>query len=138
MANQNTAAQAQPANFGDQVIGGVDLPRIDLDPYIGKDAKIELIEEFEGAYGPYVRLSTAVIDKIKKQSGSDVIELRASRVLGLVRVEKDGKSVVGWGNESKTAAFLKAKGASHYRELLGKSIKIQTQTNKEGQTFLTF
>ncbi|MBV6340344.1 hypothetical protein [Candidatus Magnetobacterium casense] len=129
---------AQPANFGDQVVGGVDLPKIDLDPFIGRDAKIELCEEFEGAYGPYVRLSTAVVEKIKKTGGDGMIELRASKVLGLVRVEKDGKQVIGWGNESKTAAFLKAKGVSHYRELVGKSVKIQTQTNKEGQTFLTF
>jgi hypothetical protein len=132
----NTAAQ--PANFGDQVIGGVDLPKLDLDPYIGRDAKIELCEEFEGAFGPYIKLSTGVVESIKKTGGDGNIELRASKVLGLVRVEKDGKTVIGWGNESKTAAFLKAKGVTHYRELVGKSVKLQTQTNKEMQTFLTF
>jgi len=128
---------AQPADFGDAVVGGVDLPKLDLDPYIGKDAKIELIEEFEGAHGPYVKVSSNIIDEIKKTNG-EMIHLRASRVLGLVRVEKDGKQVIGWGKESKTAAFLKAKGVEHYRDLKGKSVKVQTQTNKEGQTFLTF
>lgn len=135
--NQNNQVAAQPANFGDSVVGGVDLPKLDLDPYIGKDAKIELVEEFEGAYGPYVKISTSVIDTIEK-ANKEKIQLRASKVLGLVRVEKDGKQVIGWGNESKTAAFLKAKGVSHYRELVGKHVKVQTQTNKEGQTFLTF
>lgn len=128
--------QNQPANFGDAVVGAVELPKIDLEPYIGKDAKIELVEEFEGKHGPYVRLSTSIIDTVER--GAKKIELRASRVLGLVRVEKDGKEVIGWGHESKTAAFLKVKGVAHYRDLLGKLVKVQTQLNSDGQTFLSF
>lgn len=126
----------QPVNFGDSVVGAVELPKLDLTPYIGKDAKIELVEEFEGKHGPYVKISTGIVDTIER--GDKKIELRASRVLGLVRVDQDGKEVIGWGSESKTAAFLKARSVKHYRDLLGKSVKVQTQENKEGQTFLSF
>ena len=126
---------AQPVNFGKKVVGEVELPKLNLDPYIGRDATIEKVEEYEGKHGPYVKVSSSIIDTV--EMGKEKIDLRASKILGLVETEVDGKMVIGWGSESKTAAFLKSKDVKHYRDLVGKDVKVQTQLTND-TTFLTF
>ena len=113
-----------------QVVGEVEMPKLDVDAYLGKDAKIEAVETHEGQYGYYVKVLSSSLGTFNDKP------INASRVFGLVTLE-DGK--IGWGSESKLAGFLTKFGVSHYNELIGKDVKIsKTQANADGEEFLTF
>ncbi len=107
----------------------IELPKLDVTKYIGKRAHIETVEECDGEHGYYIKVRTTVLDKAGEK------ELRASRIYGL---QQDANGQWGWGKETKLGLFLKKMGVSHYNDLVGKEVVVQTQTNKEGQEFLTF
>lgn len=111
----------------------IELPTIDVSKYIGKKAKIELVTEHKGTFGYYVKVATAVIDTV--QGGKNPIQLRASRIFGLFE-DKNGK--VGWGKATKLGLFLQKMNAKHYKNLVGKDVIVQSQTNSNGTDFLTF
>ena len=117
-------------SLGDKVVGAVELPKFDVDKYLGTDALIEAVEEHEGQYGYFIKVISSEIDKFGDEP------IKASRVFGLVTLEN---GTIGWGTETKLAGFLKKYGVEHYNDLVGKPVKIiKTPVNKDGKEFLTF
>jgi hypothetical protein len=116
-----------------QNTGEIELPKLDVSGYVGRKTKIVKVGEYEGKFGNFIKLETETIDTLERDSGS--IEVRATRVFGLQK-DKDGN--IGWGAKTKLGVYLAKMGVTHYRDLVGKEVVIQTTTNKEGVDFLTF
>lgn len=114
----------------------IELPKLDLEPFVGQKAVIEKVEEFEGAkYGYYVKLSTGVLDTIENSKG-ETTEIRATLVLGL---QKDENNKVGWGKDTNMGRFLAKHKLKHYNDAKGIQVLIITQTSKkDGKDYLTF
>ncbi len=112
--------------------GEIELPKLDVTKYIGTKAKIASVTEHKGNYGFYIRVATDVIDTVG--DGDNKIELKPSRIFGL---QSDSTGRIGWGADTKLGAFLKKMQVAHYRDLVGKEVIVQTQTNNDTD-FLTF
>lgn len=123
MSEENGAKKVQLS-----ATGRIVLPKIDLTQYIGKDTRIAAVEELEGDYGYFVRVTSEPVGMIGENP------LCASVVLGL---QEDNNGNIGWGEDTKMDLFLKSKGVNHYNELPGVAVKVQIKTNKQGQQFLT-
>jgi hypothetical protein len=134
MEEKKTNDKVKEVHFGDKLVGEMEMPQIDVAQYIGKKSVILEVKEFQGEFGPFISIWTDIIDTIER-GNSDPIQLRASKMFGLTEV--DGK--IGWGKESKLAVFLKKHGVSHYKDLVGKTVVVQTiQNKKDGKDYLTF
>jgi hypothetical protein len=137
MVEEKKNIESEIENEGDEVrLEGtceIELPQIDISKYIGKKTKIELVTEHQGAFGYFVKVQSVIIDTItgRKQP----IELRASRIFGL---QENDENQIGWGKTTKLGLFLKKMRVSHYKDLVGKEIVVQSMTNKDGREFLTF
>ena len=115
--------------------GEIDLPQLDLTPYIGKKVKIESVTEHQGEFGYYIKIQTAVIDTLTEKR-KEPLELRASRIFSL---QEDEKGKIGWGKDTNLGQFLKKKKVEHYKDLVGIEIVVQTTTNKkQNRDFLAF
>lgn len=114
--------------------GVIDLPKFDLTPYIGRESKIEFVEEHEGQYGYYVKLLSESLGT-RMHEGKEV-EIRASKVLGL---QIDAEKKIGWGPKTNMSRYLAKMKVEHYNELQNMKIFIQTTTSKkDGNEYLTF
>ena len=115
--------------------GKIELPKIDVSKYVGKKAKIENAEIFQskkfGSY--YAKIQTKIVDTLG--TGDKKIELRGSRVFGLHQ-DEDGN--VGWADNTKLGVFLTKMKVKSLKELVGKEVILQTQTNESGTDFLSF
>ena len=129
-----TDENMRSVDLGKRVVGEIDLPSFDVRPYIGKELKIEKVEELEGKYGFCVRISTEIVDTFKNAQGED-IEIRGSKIFGLF-VDKDEN--IGWGDRTKLGRFLKKMGVTHYKKLLGKPVILQSKTGEDGRDYLEF
>jgi len=115
--------------------GEIDLPQLDLTPYIGKKAKIAAVTEHKGEFGYYVKIQTEVIARLTEKR-KEPLELKASRIFSL---QEDEEGRIGWGKETNLGLFLKKKGVKHYKDLVGKEVIVQTVTNKKQQRdFLSY
>lgn len=113
----------------------IELPQLDLTPYIGKKVKIEAVTEHKGDFGFYIKVKTEVIDTLTEKR-KEPLELRASRIFSL---QEDEKGNIGWGKDTNLGLYLKKKGVKHYNDLIGQEIVVQTVTNKKQQKdFLSF
>lgn len=132
---ETTTEKDEEVQLGDKVVGEIELPSIDISQYIGRDTKIERIKEKKGQYGFYIIVETEVIDTIEK-TNKEKIELRASRIFGL---QQDENGNIGWAKDTKLYVFLKKYKVTHYRDLVGLTVKVQTVTNKkDNKDYLTF
>lgn len=114
----------------DKVVGEVELPKLNVDEFVGNKAVIESTEEHKGQYGYFIKV---ISSKITEHNGNDV---KATRIFSLTELA-DGQ--IGWGSESKLAGFLKKHNVKHYAELVGKDVVItKSQENAQGESFLTF
>lgn len=113
---------------GVNVTGPIAVPKLDVKQYIGKKVEIAAANVYEGKYGYYVRVTTEVVDTLGKDT-----PITASKVFGLVNVD----GVIGWDEEGKLAAFLKAHKVEHFRDLVGKTVIVQTEQRGDKE-FLTF
>ena len=116
--------EIKPVELGDKVKGEIELPTLDIKPYIGQKTTIENISEHEGKYGYFIKLETEVIDTIEdfKTKDGSPLKLRASMIFGLQTNKKDE---IGWGKDTKLAVFLKQNKVEHYRDLAGKEVTVQ-------------
>jgi hypothetical protein len=130
-----TEEKNKQVNLEGLMVGEVELPKLDVNPYLSKKVKVASVEVQQGNYGYYYVLKTDIIDVIKNADGSG-FELRASKLLGLTTLP-DGK--VGWGSKSKTAAFLKQYKVKTPEEMKGKTVTLIPMYNVDKDTtFLTF
>ena len=115
--------------------GEIDLPQLDLNPYIGNKVKIEAVTEHKGDYGFYIKVQTEVVATLTEKR-KEPLELRASRIFSL---QEDESGKIGWGKDTNLGVFLKKHKADHYKDLVGKEIVVQTVTNKkQKRDFLSF
>lgn len=128
METKKTEKQVKLSNTGK-----IDLPKFDPKPFIGKKVEIVSVKEFEGNFGYYVKVTSDTVTTIQTKEGEK--EVTASVLLGL---QTDSEGNIGWGEGTKTDAFLKKMKVKHYNDLLGKVVTIQTRTDKDGNEFLTF
>lgn len=110
----------------------IELPTLDISPYVGKMTKIASVEEYQGRFGYFVKVETEALDTI--DFGGEQKPLTASKIFGL---HQDKEGNIGWGEDTKLGLFLKKMNAQHYNDLVGKEVQVQKQTNKDGQEFLT-
>lgn len=117
--------------------GEIELPQVDLAPYVGKKAAIEDVEELKGNYGYFIRVVTGTVATLDiKDKDGKPIELKGSRIFGL---QESDEGQIGWGEKTKLGQFLKKMGVDHYNDLVGEEVVIQTITNKaDGKDYLTF
>jgi hypothetical protein len=112
----------------------VEAPEIDLMPYVGRRVRIAGVTEHRSSFKDresyYIRVVTETVGMIGPKP------LVGSRNFGLIQ-DRDGKTW-GWTDMSKLGLYLSVKKANHYRELIGKDVVLQVQSNEEGKRFLTF
>ena len=111
----------------------IELPKIDVKPYIGKKTRIEKVSPKRGVFGLCLKVETEIVDTIV--GGKIPIMLRGSRIFGLY---EDAEGCVGWGENTKLGVFMKKMGVKQPKELVGKEIILQKTTAKSGSEFLTF
>jgi len=132
--NQNQEKQDTLVELGDKVKGQIELPTLDISPYIGRKVKIEKVEEHKGNFGYYIKIISEVVDEVDGRDGK--IELRATRVFGL---QEDKDNNIGWGEKTKLGVYLKKMNVDHYKKLVGKEVVCQSQTSSDdGKDYLTF
>ena len=112
--------------------GVIELPKIDITKYIGKTVNIIAVEEHKGTYGYYIKVIGDSLEQIETKD--KLIELRPTKIFSL---QTDNSGSIGWGSETKLAAFLKKMKVKHYKELIGKKAIVQSQLNNDTE-FLTF
>ncbi len=131
-----TTSGAVPVQLGD--VGPVEVPQVDLTQFVGRKTTIEMVETFKGDYGYYVAVTTKPLD----EKGT----FRARRNFGLdegyVIDPANGSKIpkIGWGPKSDLTAFLNQKGVTHFNQLIGKEVVVQTKASKKDKTklFLNF
>jgi hypothetical protein len=147
--NQKGGINQMAENTADDVwdgaapVGGLERPKLDISPYVGKMAKIEKVELLKGAFGPYFKISTEpVAREVKDQNGKVIkdkngapIQVRASKVFGLFQ---DAEGKWGWDDESKLGLFLKQMKVKNPEQLFGKEVQCQKTAEKDGKQYLTF
>jgi hypothetical protein len=118
---------------------------INIDQYIGQEVLIDIVEEYQSEYNGkptyYIKILTQEIlimgekgDLALDESGKP-IQIRASKLFGL---QKDSEGNIGWGKETKLGNYLKSKKVEHYKDLKGKSVRLQKTEPKNGKEYLTF
>jgi len=110
-------------------IGMIDLPTFDVKEYIGKESTIESATTHQGQFGYYVKVET------KKVAEFGDKEIKASKIFGL---QEDENQKIGWGAETKLGLYLAKMKVTHFKDLVGKKVILQSRTNKDGNDFLDF
>lgn len=114
--------------------GEIELPKLDLTPYIGKKVKIADVKTLDGKYGYVVKILSDKLDDLTLATGEKK-PLCASRLFGL---HKDADGNIGWGDRTKLGIFMAKMKCKTLKQLIGKEIIVQSQANKDGQEFLAF
>jgi hypothetical protein len=115
-------------------IGKIDLPKINVSKYIGKKAKIESIDIYEGSFGQYVKILTETLEILG--TGKNQVCVKASKILGL---QQDSEGLWGYGEGTKLDAFLKKYKCDVLNDLIGVEVILQSQISKENNTeFISF
>lgn len=129
--NQNNLVE-----LGNKVVGQIELPSIDISPYVGKKVKVAAVTEYEGNFGYYIKIATETVATLTETDrDGNPISLVATRIFGL-QTDKDGQ--IGWGEKTKLGLFLKKKGVKHYKDLVGKEVVTTSVTNSDdGKDYLS-
>ena len=114
--------------------GEIELPTIDVKKYIGTKSKIAKVDECEGNFGFFIKVQSEILETI--EGGENPIEMKATRIFGL---QKDSTGKIGWARNTNLGNFLEKMSVTHYRDLIGLSIIVQTLVNKKDKKdYLTF
>jgi hypothetical protein len=133
---ENDEGQTKLVETKFEKTGEIELPSLDISPYIGKRVKIEKVSECIGEFGECVKVETEIVDTLTmKTNPPKIIDLRGSHVFGL---QKDSDGRIGWGEKTKMGVFLKKMKVKHYKDLKGKEVILQAKTSKKGGEFLDF
>ena len=129
--------QENQVELGDKVVGQIELPSIDISPYVGKMMKVAEVKEYEGNFGYYIKITTETVATLdQKDKDGNPIVLKASRMFGL---QEDEAGQIGWGEKTQLGTFLKKKKVSHYKDLVGVEVVTTSVTNKnDGKDYLSF
>ena len=71
-----TENQENLVDLGSKVVGQIELPSIDISPYVGKMVKVADVKEYEGNYGYYIRITTETVATLdqKDKDGNPIID----------------------------------------------------------------
>ncbi|HUV72249.1 MAG TPA: hypothetical protein VMW25_04515 [Clostridia bacterium] len=133
---ENTKMEKDENEIELEDTGEIELPEIDVSKYIGTETEIETVKEyrgknFEGKASFYIIVKTKSLETLANGK-----ELCASRLFGL---QEDDEGKIGWGKKTNLGAFLAKYSKSHYKDLVGMKVKVQTTTNKkDGKDYLSF
>jgi RNase P/RNase MRP subunit p29 len=129
--NQNSLV-----NLGDKVVGQIELPSLDISPYVGMKVKVAAVEEHEGNFGYYIKIVTETVATLTEtDKEGKPISLTATRIFGL-QTDKEGQ--IGWGEKTQLGTFLKKKSVKHYKDLVGKEVVTTSVTNSnDGKDYLS-
>lgn len=132
-----TENQQNLVDLGDKVVGQIELPSIDISPYVGKKVKIATVQEYEGNFGYYIKAETETVATLEqKDKDGNPIVLKASRIFGL---QSDAQGQIGWGAKTKLGVFLKKKNLKHYKDLIGTEVVTTSVTNENDEKdYLSF
>lgn len=113
----------------------IELPTLDIRPFLNIKTKIEKVEyqegkEYRGKPSYFAKFTTQVIGK------SGDIEIRASKIIGL---QMDENGQVGWGKGTQMDIFLKKFKVKSPKEMIGKEVLTSAIVNKNsGKEFVSF
>lgn len=123
--------------LGKRVVGQIELPTIDITPYIGKKVNVATVQEYEGNFGFYIKVTTESLATLKqKDKDGQPISLKATRIFGL---QTGLNNEIGWGEKTKLGVFLRKKNLKHYKDLIGKEVITTSVTNElDEKDYLSF
>ena len=131
--------QTNLVELGEKVVGEIELPSIDISPYVGKKVKIASVTEHEGNFGFYIKITSeivATLNDVKDNATGKPVELKATRIFGL---QQDANQNIGWGAKTKLGVFLKKKNIKHYKDLVGVEVVTTSVTNNDDEKdYLSF
>jgi hypothetical protein len=114
-----------------KLVGGIEVPKLDLQQYIGKEVKIADVQQFNGAFGFYLKIISTPVDIL----GAEKKPVTATKIFSLYTDKETGET--GWGTKSKLSEYLVLKKVSSPEQLIGKSVKVQVEM-KDEKEFLSF
>jgi len=120
----------------DVELGEIELPQIDVKPYVGRRVKIDNVKTLEGSrFGNIIlRIQTEIVETV--EGGKRPIEIRGSRIFG---IHEDANGNMGWSPQTKLGQFLKRMKAKKPDDLIGQEVTLQVQPSTSGGAdFLTF
>jgi RNase P/RNase MRP subunit p29 len=131
-----TENQENLVDLGNKVVGQIELPSIDISPYVGKKVKIAAVTEHEGNFGFYIKVESEPVATLdQKDKDGKAIVLKASRIFGL---QSNAEGQIGWGEKTKLGNFLKKKKVAHYRDLVGTEVITTSVSNEnDGKDYLS-
>ena len=131
-----TENQENLVDLGNKVVGQIELPSIDISPYVGKKVKIAAVTEHEGNFGFYIKVESETVATLdQKDKDGKAIVLKASRIFGL---QSNAEGQIGWGEKTKLGNFLKKKKVAHYRDLVGTEVITTSVSNEnDGKDYLS-
>lgn len=112
-----------------KVVGQMELPQINFSDYNGVKAKVDIVELEKGNFGYYYKVSTQPLTTLG--TGENAKPIRASIMLGLYHDKE--KDVYGWGDDSKTAQFLKKYDVEKPEELMNKEVLVTVEIKDKKQ-----
>ena len=121
--------------------GTIDMPSIDMTPYIGKKAKIAtakvvespFIDERTGKQKMSLYIETESVAVIGE--GEKAINLKGTKFFPLYYSDKGD---LGWGEKTTTGVFLAKHNSKQIKNLIGKEVTIQIRTSKkDNRDYLT-
>ena len=122
-------------------VGEIEMPSLDMTPYIGKKAEIvsakvvesPFFDDRTGKQKMSVFVETEVIDTIG--DGDNAIQIKGTRFLPLYWGADDK---LGWGEKTQTGIFLKENKCKTIKDLVGKKVVLQIRKGKkDGKDYLT-
>lgn len=113
----------------DMDLGEIELPSLDLNPYVGKKVKVAKAQTFESKYGYVLKVETDAVDMLGDKP------LCGSRIFG-IHTDEEGNS--GWGANTKLGVFMKKMRATTVKDLVGKEVVLQIREGSNGGEFLSF
>ena len=111
-----------------EVVGEIELPKLDLVKWDGKKVVVEDVKLIEGVHGYYYLVESLVLESIGEDKNKK--DIRASTILGL---HTDSEGQVGWGVGTKTYNILKKYKIKAPKDLKGMEMLcvVETKNDKE-------
>lgn len=113
--------------------GVEEMPKVDINPFVGKTTTISDVQEKDGIYGKYLLISAPAGKD--EESG---LELTATRILNLNKGEDEQGVYYFIGAGTKAESFLKKMGIDDgdYMALIGRKVQL-TKVEKGEDNFLS-
>lgn len=127
-------------NIDENFAGIVEAESLDVSGHVGKKVPIAAFEIRESQYTnndgtpkKFLYVETEPVDTVT--INEEPVELKGSAIFGFAKAP-DGR--LGFIEKSKGDLLFKKLGITKPSELVGKTVQLQTRTDKNGKDWLTF